>query len=102
MHASIYEATITPIRAVFPALDYIYYLALSMISFSQQNIQFWSGAILLFSAGTLIFASTNVHPHTGEEEQENLAMKKGAIKESVASAIGMGIPLILGSLGHGH
>jgi hypothetical protein len=75
---------------------------LSMISLNQQNIQFWSGAILLFSAGTLIFASTNVHLHTPEEEEEKMTVKKDAIKELVAGAIGMGIPLVLGSLGHGH
>ena len=78
------------------------YSALSLISLNQQNIQFWSGAILLFSAGTLIFASTNVHLHTPEEEEEKGTVKKDAIKELVAGAIGMGVPLVLGSLGHGH
>ena len=66
-----------------------------MISLNQQNIQFWSGAILVFSVGTLIFASTNVHLHTPEEEEEKMTVKKDAIKELIAGAIGMGIPLVL-------
>lgn len=56
---------------------------------------------LLFSAGTLIFASTNVHLH-GDEEEEKNSVKKDGIKELLAGAVGMCIPLILGSLGHGH
>ena len=57
---------------------------------------------LLFSAGTLIFASTNVHLHTPEEEQGKVAVKKNPVKELVATSLGMCIPLLLGSLGHGH
>ena len=56
---------------------------------------------LLFSAGTLIFASTNVHLHGDEDEEKNSVQKDG-IKELLAGAVGMCIPLILGSLGHGH
>lgn len=56
---------------------------------------------LLFSAGTLIFASTNVHLHGDEEDDKNM-VKKDGIKELLAGAAGMCIPLILGSLGHGH
>jgi hypothetical protein len=73
-----------------------------MISLNQNNIQFWSGVILLFSAGTLIFASTNVHLHTAEKQEEKATAKKDAVKELLAGALGMGIPLILGSMGHGH
>jgi hypothetical protein len=61
----------------------------------------WSGVFLLFSAGTLIFASTNVHLHGDEEEDRNMGKKEG-IKELLAGAVGMCIPLMLGSLGHGH
>ena len=56
---------------------------------------------LLFSAGTLIFASTNVHLH-GDEEEEKPNVQRDGIKELFAGAVGMCIPLILGSLGHGH
>jgi hypothetical protein len=68
---------------------------------NQQNISFWSGIFLLFSAGTLIFASTNVHIHASEEDEENASPKIGLV-DMAASALGMCIPLILGSLGHGH
>jgi hypothetical protein len=57
---------------------------------------------LLFSAGTLIFASTNVHLHTAEEEEEKVTVKKDAVKELLVGAMGMCIPLVLASLGHGH
>jgi hypothetical protein len=56
---------------------------------------------LLFSAGTLIFASTNVHLH-GDEEGDKSMVKKDGIRELLAGALGMCVPLILGSLGHGH
>lgn len=56
---------------------------------------------LLFSAGTLIFASTNIHLH-GEEEEEKVSIKKNAVKELLVGAVGMCIPLVLGTLGHGH
>lgn len=75
---------------------------LSSISLNQQNIQFWSGVFLLFSAGTLIFASTNVHLHTPEEEEEKVMVQKDAVKELLAGAVGLCVPLLLGSLGHGH
>ena len=57
---------------------------------------------LLFSAGTLIFAGTNVHLHTPEEQEERATVKKDAFRELLAGAIGMCIPLLLGGLGHGH
>lgn len=57
---------------------------------------------LLFSAGTLIFASTNVHLHTPEEEEEKVAVRKNAVRELFAGTLGMCVPLLLGSLGHGH
>jgi hypothetical protein len=57
------------------------------------DIGYWSGVFLLFSAGTLVFASTSVHGH-GEEEI-------GAW-EVAANVLGMGIPLVLGGLGHRH
>ena len=43
-----------------------------------------------------------MHLHTPQEEEEKMTVKKDAIKELVAGAIGMGMPLVLGSLGHGH
>jgi hypothetical protein len=57
---------------------------------------------LLFSAGTLIFASTNVHLHTVEEEEEKMFVRKDAIGDFCAGVVGMCIPVILGTLGHGH
>jgi hypothetical protein len=57
---------------------------------------------LLFSAGTLIFASTNVHLHSVEEDEEKMTVSKDAIGEFLAGVVGMCIPIVLGSLGHGH
>jgi hypothetical protein len=57
---------------------------------------------LLFSAGTLTFASTNVHFHTSEEEEEKLVVRQEALKELLVGVVGMCIPLVLASLGHGH
>jgi hypothetical protein len=56
----------------------------------------------LFSAGTLIFASTNVHIHVAEEEQEKATVAKTAVNDILISAVGMCIPLLLATLGHGH
>ena len=56
---------------------------------------------LLFSAGTLIFASTNVHFHSDEGEAKNM-VKNDGIKELLTGAAGMCIPLMLGNLGHAH
>lgn len=77
------------------------YFVLASISLNQENISFWSGVFLLFSAGTLIFASTNVHIHASEEDEEKSSAKLG-LADMAANALGMSIPLILGSLGHGH
>jgi hypothetical protein len=78
------------------------YFALSAISLNQLNIQYWSGIFLLFSAGTLIFASTNVHIHAAEEEQEKVMVTKTAASDILISAVGMCIPLLVTTLGHGH
>ena len=78
------------------------YFALSAISLNQQNVQFWIGVFLLFSAGTLVFASTNVHLHTPQGEGEKVSMRNNGVKELLAGAVGMCIPLLLASLGHGH
>lgn len=75
---------------------------LSSISLGQYNISFWSGVFLLFSAGTLIFASTNAHLHIPEERVEKETVKRGALRELVAGTIGMCVPLVLGIMGHGH
>jgi hypothetical protein len=56
----------------------------------------------LFSAGTLIFASTNVHIHAAEEEQEKVTVTKTEVSDILISAVGMCIPLFLATLGHGH
>jgi hypothetical protein len=85
-----------------PLSTVITYFTLSAISLNQHNVEFWSGVFLLFSAGTLIFASTNVHLHTPEEEEEKATVRTNAIKELFAGAVGMCIPLLLGSLGHRH
>jgi len=78
------------------------YFALSTISLNQQNVQYWSGVFLLFSAGTLIFASTNVHMHTATEEQEKGIVTKATASDILISGVGMCIPLVLATLGHGH
>lgn len=83
-----------------PISTIVTYFTLSSFGNGGSDISFWSGVFLLFSAGTLIFASTNVHLH-GEEEEKPNAQRDG-IKELFAGAVGMCIPLILGSLGHGH
>jgi hypothetical protein len=77
------------------------YFTIASIALNQENISFWSGVFLLFSAGTLIFASTNVHMHATEEDEEKASQKLG-LADMAASGLGMCIPLILGSLGHGH
>jgi hypothetical protein len=68
----------------------------------ESRISFWSGVFLLFSAGTLIFASTNVHLHSAEEEEEKITEGNNALGELFAGILGMCIPIILGGLGHGH
>jgi len=56
----------------------------------------------LFSAGTLLFASTNVHVHTEREEQEKEIVTKTKVSDIMISGLGMCIPLVLATLGHGH
>ena len=85
-----------------PLSTVITYFTLSAISLNQHNVQFWSGVFLLFSAGTLIFASTNVHLHTPEGEEEKATVRNNAVKELFVGSFGMCIPLLLGSVGHGH
>jgi len=84
-----------------PLSTLLTYFTLTSISLNRDNISFWSGVFLLFSAGTLIFASTNVHLHTSEEEGEKLGVRKEASRELLAGVVGMCIPLVLASLGHG-
>ena len=75
------------------------YFVLSSISFGRHNISYWSGAFLIFSAGTLVFASSNVHSHDSVEETEKGPVKR-PMKELWAVVLGICIPPILRSLAH--
>ena len=81
----------SPLSTVFT------YFVLSSISFGLHNISFWTGAFLIFSAGTLVFASSNVHSHDSVGDTEKGPVKR-PMKELWAVVLGICIPPILRSL----